>query len=1260
MRSALHFPVIAFGLFYLTVCCHGSDESATHTHNARNSAGTDLGYIEHNSLIKVGKSCSVNWTIVDENTFLYEHEDKLSKPAGVLHCLVKCTQSNCWSCQINIGALHLEKLTGNVTILNISADFKEEDHEMMKIELISENDTEIQTPKHVDLLIFGNLACDWSCFSTLLQHVRISKSATRGNLPKDNEGVANDLNTHHHVQQKGLYLWNWWESEDSYSQGNFSLQAKQSIGLFYIKSLIIHQDVILPVPKGVLNGVCKNACIPKSSLNFKVAGCYMGQAKEVPPSLRKQKWPNLEYLELQLSNLTGDSLMELNTSLPALKYLKLYLTWNCETSGDNSLPDVLTSFNWKSLHWKSGVVLMCSSKKDVSETKGETLIRSSTLRFLNRTAQENVAPIQVYMYKENVHPFVVNIDMTYKGLRDLSQVTFDMHTHFIKLNLSRNNIAQAEIYQRFTPTIREPPVKVLDLSHNQLQENTLNDYLLFTQLQELYLSHNKYTVVPFHTVSTEELDKFHWRMQGMIDPGWVEKPLSERTESETASDNKLYLSKLLFDLRTLDLSYNKIHQIDLYSGVIDPTLLPIRGLFFQHNEIDKIPNIVFNNRYISVADFSNNYIGFEAFVKSLNEVNLNWLRSMPNNVMTKLELSYNRFRVFNSSLLAPKGVHNAVFLLQNFNVHLHHNPIVCNCTTYKFYSQLAKLQEYATFHLRLSESSTKYVETLDFYRNQGECAEPSKFSGRPLMTIQQYEFKECFEDPPQYCPENCTCYDGYFQQKYNENPGIIVNCTGAGMTEMPQNIPDLTVQLILRQNRIKSLSKRGYMETISVLDLSLNKILTISEDFMSESTANLKHVDLSSNQIIELPNSVQNMENATFNINYNTLRCSCKSVWMKKWLMNSTKYVKDWQSILCFSGPQKGIRVINMIERYPECDGKTTYLKDTVIKLVGGIVSVFIIGITLGVVVFWYRGEIKVWLYARFRWHPWDKGDDDITDKDYDAFVSYSQSDVTWVRNELMPFLESEKNQFQLCVHVRDFVPGVTITKNIMTAIDCSRRTILVLSREFLKSEWCHLEFQAAHQKALQDRSNYLIVILLEDINPKDLDGSLKLYMKTNTYVNAEDAWFERKLLYAMPEKSIAALRNEVRVATKPLVLKVEAEDTEDGENVHEFLESIKSTASYGTWEDESENGDSGAFSETTFGSIEAEHSESTQSGLENSLIRSGNYARESQRAARRKNKKHRRSMVRNLPPLFRRLLNYEHLEESCEEVEGGYIMIHD
>lgn len=77
----------------------------------------------------------------------------------------------------------------------------------------------------------------------------------------------------------------------------------------------------------------------------------------------------------------------------------------------------------------------------------------------------------------------------------------------------------------------------------------------------------------------------------------------------------------------------------------------------------------------------------------------------------------------------------------------------------------------------------------------------------------------------------------------------------------------------------------------------------------------------------------------------------------------------------------------------------------------------------------------------------------------YDVFICYSNKDATWVKELLA---ELEKRHFTCCIDFRDFVPGAAIVDNISQAIYYSRKTIAVLSPDFVNSSWCNHELQQA------------------------------------------------------------------------------------------------------------------------------------------------------------------------------------------------------
>ena len=54
-------------------------------------------------------------------------------------------------------------------------------------------------------------------------------------------------------------------------------------------------------------------------------------------------------------------------------------------------------------------------------------------------------------------------------------------------------------------------------------------------------------------------------------------------------------------------------------------------------------------------------------------------------------------------------------------------------------------------------------------------------------------------------------------------------------------------------------------------------------------------------------------------------------------------------------------------------------------------------------------------------------------------------------------------------VHTRDFVPGEMIPDQIIQSVRESRRTIIVLSKEYVRAEWTRMEFREAHQQSVRD-----------------------------------------------------------------------------------------------------------------------------------------------------------------------------------------------
>ena len=132
---------------------------------------------------------------------------------------------------------------------------------------------------------------------------------------------------------------------------------------------------------------------------------------------------------------------------------------------------------------------------------------------------------------------------------------------------------------------------------------------------------------------------------------------------------------------------------------------------------------------------------------------------------------------------------------------------------------------------------------------------------------------------------------------------------------------------------------------------------------------------------------------------------------------------------------------------------------------------------------------------------------------EYDAFVAYHKNDLKWITNELLKNLDeealgddlSDQTRFRLCIHDRDFIPGISIEDNIVRAIENSRKTILVLSKDFLTSGWCDFELQIARMESFDKGRNVIVVVMLEPLPMESMKKSLKLLIQRNTYFE----WFK-------------------------------------------------------------------------------------------------------------------------------------------------------
>lgn len=107
----------------------------------------------------------------------------------------------------------------------------------------------------------------------------------------------------------------------------------------------------------------------------------------------------------------------------------------------------------------------------------------------------------------------------------------------------------------------------------------------------------------------------------------------------------------------------------------------------------------------------------------------------------------------------------------------------------------------------------KWIATNDFRFNAVDkemlnCSDP-KYRGRPMLIVMSYKLslsKLCNQDPDL---RNCSCHISYLRLDEETNsfhPMYSVNCSNAGLTNFPRQLPENTTTLFISHNKITSLN----------------------------------------------------------------------------------------------------------------------------------------------------------------------------------------------------------------------------------------------------------------------------------------------------------------------------------------------------------------------------------------------------------------------------------------------------------------------
>lgn len=774
---------------------------------------------------------------------------------------------------------------------------------------------------------------------------------------------------------------------------------------------------------------------------------------------------------------------------------------------------------------------------------------------------------------------IVNIDtQAFKNCSDLKELDLSSNAltkvpealkelSFLKtLDLGENQIS--DFHNGSFKNLQQ--LNGLRLISNSIGNLTRGMFWDLTSLQVLNLAKNKVQDIERGTFQNNaQLEAIRLDANFLSDINGVFNTLSSLLWLNL-SDNHLVWFDFAFvpvNLNWLDIHANYIERLDNYFKI--QTGLHIKTLDASHNRITEIstmsiPNSIqllfINNNMISLVHTNtfldkHDLVRVDIYANELVKLSMNALRLSPvpeNKTLPEFYIGGNPFQC-DCSMDWLQMVNDMTQLRQHPRI-MDLDNIICEMT----YSR-----------------GLPTLSAIDAKPSQFLCT----YETHCFALCHCCDFDAC--DCEMMCPSNCTCYhDQTWTTNVVDCSGLgtsqIPHRIPMDATELyldGNNFGELQNHVFIgRKNmrilyvnasRVETIQNRTFngLNSLQILHLEDNRIHEL-KGFEFEHLSHLKELYLQNNIIAFIGNvtllPLRSLEilrldgnrlktfpvwQLTLNsylveitLGKNNWSCRCKFLQeLKIWVADNARKVIDSEDITCLNNetkpPERRAVDLNntacvdyysggsVIERFIVSD----YLPMVIVTL-----SAFVLVLLLTVLVFVFREPVRVWVYSRYgiRLFHFKAGSakhyGEDREKLYDGYVCYSPKDEEFVLQSIVAELEQGNPSFQLCLHYRDLVHHaymqLSTSPVVMEAAEASRRVILVLSRNFLQTEWSRLEFRSALHEALKGRVFKLVIVEEGTSLPEaELDPDLRPYLKTGARIRWGEKRFWEKLRYAMP-----------------------------------------------------------------------------------------------------------------------------------------------
>ncbi|XP_068088937.1 toll-like receptor 5 isoform X2 [Hyperolius riggenbachi] len=302
--------------------------------------------------------------------------------------------------------------------------------------------------------------------------------------------------------------------------------------------------------------------------------------------------------------------------------------------------------------------------------------------------------------------------------------------------------------------------------------------------------------------------------------------------------------------------------------------------------------------------------------------------------------------------------------------------------------------------------------------------------------------------------------------------------------------------------------------------------------------SNLEILDVSNNLLFS-PNPEVFLTLKNLSIGFNRFVCDCPLVSFLSWLNQTNVTIQESPNDIVCAYPDYFSSTSLYELNYEGCDEEAK-IRPLMFSLFV-LTAVFVLTFLTSVITYNHFRGVFFNLYKRMVISALGEESEEAKMHKYDAYLCYAQKDFQWVENVFLKNLDSEyckKNRFHLCFEERNFIPGEDHFVNIRDAIWNSKKTICIVTKQFMKDGWCVEAFNYAQSRYFTELKDSLIMVVVGSISEYQLRKykPIRAYIQRCQYLTwPEDYqdidWFLSRLSYKiLKERKVE--NKEVQVKT--------------------------------------------------------------------------------------------------------------------------------